>query len=643
MLRTRPPPLARPSAPRTRGLRGPARLVVNGAAKKKKLTPRERDAAPPALEVHDNPQPAWLPRTRISHGGGANESNVVAVPRRTFSNADADEPIYAVVGGHPEMALARANSREKISRETLRALDLDDRRRERPLRPVLPDVSVFAPEGTRRDVFDPTTNARLGSIHVAAWPHVDAAVTRAKKVQAKWAKVPGDERVRIVLAIADAIAKNATHLGNLLTLEVGKVPSESLGELEEIAEVAAAIGERADECGGPLPHPVRRYESRDQTRKSLGWYGEERALPIGIVGKTTAFNFPYAPFAWGALPALATGNGVVWKPHPKATMCAMALTKVIDDVLRTNGGFSGLVTCIDAGDDETLTRRMWRDGRFAMWECTSGEAMGEALLESLASEGASRLGVRTLLELGGNNAAVVHADADVAQAVESVLFGATGTAGQRCTSTRVAYVHDDVYNYFERLLVAGYKQELRIGDPFTPGVNVGPVFHADAVERFKRGVDGCIEEGSILVCGGRALGGNFVEPTLFRAPGFNHPPTATELFSPVLHLVRYRDDQLRDVVNDINRGGHGLSAGVFTGDEDVFETVATGVKVGIANLNYGTSGAEAGENFGGEGRTGGGRQMGPNMFRTYTRFVNTMRAPLGGEVVHAQGVSQKKR
>ena len=307
MLRTRPPQLARPSAPRTRGLRGPARLVVNGAAKKKKLTPR----APPALEVHDNPQPAWLPRTRISHGGGANESNVVAVPRRTF-NADTDEPIYAVVGGHPEMALARAFSRETISRETLRALDLDDRRRERPLRPVLPDVSVFAPEGARRDVFDPTTNARLGSIHVAAWPHVDAAIKSAKEVQARWASVPGDERVRIVLAVADAIAKNATHLGNLLTLEVGKTPSESLGELAEIAEVAAAIGERKDECGGSLAYPVRRYESRDQTRKSLGWYGEERALPIGIVGKTTAFNFPYAPFAWGALPALATGNGVVW-------------------------------------------------------------------------------------------------------------------------------------------------------------------------------------------------------------------------------------------------------------------------------------------------------------------------------------------
>lgn len=157
-----------------------------------------------------------------------------------------------------------------------------------------------------------------------------------------------------------------------------------------------------------------------------------------------------------------------------------------------------------------------------------------------------------------------------------------------------------------------------------------------------QGVDGCVREGSILVCGGRALGGNFVEPTLFRAPGFNHPPTATELFSPVLHLVRYRDDQLGDVVNDINRGGHGLSAGVFTGDEDVFQRLVSTLRVGILNLNYGTSGAEAGENFGGEGRTGGGRQMGPNMFRTYTRFVNTMRAPLGGEVVHAQGVSQKK-
>ena len=299
-----PAPLARPSAPRTRGLRGPARLVVNGAAKKKKLTPRERDAAPPALEVHDNPQPAWLPRTRISHGGGANESNVVAVPRRTF-NADTDEPIYAVVGGHPEMALALAFSRETISRETLRALDLDDRRRERPLRPVLPDVSVFAPEGTRRDVFDPTTNARLGSIHVAAWPHVDAAIKERKRSRRDGPR-PRDERVRIVLAVADAIAKNATHLGNLLTLEVGKTPSESLGELAEIAEVARHRRRKTNAAVPRIPFA----DTNPATKRENRWGG-------------TARNAPYPSASSGRRPRSTSrtrrSRGARFRRWPRAT------------------------------------------------------------------------------------------------------------------------------------------------------------------------------------------------------------------------------------------------------------------------------------------------------------------------------------
>lgn len=184
-----------------------------------------------------------------------------------------------------------------------------------------------------------------------------------------------------------------------------------------------------------------------------------------------------------------------------------------------------LTFAFDAGYDDALVRKVWNDPRVAMWEATGGEDMGVALLRALAlgDDAAAALGTRTLLELGGNNAAIVHGDADVSQAVESVLFGATGTAGQRCTTTRVVYVHEDVYDDVEDQLVRGYETEVRVGDPLMKGVNVGPVFHAAAVARFKRGVARALDAGSELLVGGEVLGGNFVAPTLLRAPNFNHP------------------------------------------------------------------------------------------------------------------------
>jgi len=182
------------------------------------------------------------------------------------------------------------------------------------------------------------------------------------------------------------------------------------------------VQERAAECGGAAPHVTRRYESKDATRRALGWFGEERALPLGIVGKVTAFNFPYAVFGWGALPALAAGNGVIWKPHPNAALTAMAMARTVDAALARRG-FSGLVCCVDVAD-HAVTRRMWADPRVGVWEATGGEEMGVALLHTVAD---ARM-TRTVLELSGNNAVVVAADADVAQAVESCLFGTTGTA-----------------------------------------------------------------------------------------------------------------------------------------------------------------------------------------------------------------------
>ena len=275
MLRTRPPPLSRPSAPRTRGLRGPARLVVNGAAKKKKPPPLERDAAPPALEVHDNPQPVAAEDSDI-HGGGAGESNVVAVPAAPFP-APTPTSRSSRWWAATRMALARANSRKKMSRETLLRRP---RRppRERPLRGPPRRLRIRPRRHEARRVRSHHERPPRFHPRRRLAPRRRRDKKSEKKVQAKWAKVPGDERVRIVLAVADAIAKNATLLGNLLTLEVGKTPSESLGELAEIAEVAAAIGERADECGGRLPL-IPFAGTSPATKRENRWGGTARNAP----------------------------------------------------------------------------------------------------------------------------------------------------------------------------------------------------------------------------------------------------------------------------------------------------------------------------------------------------------------------------
>ena len=292
----------------------------------------------------------------------ANQSNVVAAVWRRRSTDEDDVEVddatttpsfYTMIGGHPENALARAPHRLEVTRTTIRELGLKE-----VLPPVWPPVSVFASDGPTRDVHDPTTRERLALIRSAKWAHVDAALTRAKKAQRRWATLSARTRVGIVREIDDEIKMRSQHLANLLVLEVGKVPSEASGEIVEIHEVVQAIVERVEECGGDAPYPVRQYASRDPRRAAMGWTGQERRLPLGVVGKITAFNFPYAPFAWGALPALAAGNAVVWKPHPHAVLTGMALARCVDDVLARHG-FSGLVAAFDAGADDELVRKTW--------------------------------------------------------------------------------------------------------------------------------------------------------------------------------------------------------------------------------------------------------------------------------------------
>jgi acyl-CoA reductase-like NAD-dependent aldehyde dehydrogenase len=284
--------------------------------------------------------------------------------------------------------------------------------------------------------------------------------------------------------------------------------------------------------------------------------------------------------------------------------------------------------------DFSLTERLWLDKRISMWEATGSESMGKALTSKVGPSFR-----RMLLELGGNNAVIIHKDANFSNAIESCLFSSSGTAGQRCTSTRMIFVHQDLHKKFIQELALGYKNKLNIGDPFQAGVNVGPVHHRRQVKHFLEGVQHYLKQGSELLVGGKAISANFVEPTVFLAPTLHYDPLLEERFSPIVHVIKYGEDQLDDVIDEINRSGYGLSGGVFTNDKMVFEKCAQEIKVGILNQNYGSSGAEAGENFGGEGRTGNCRMLGPLVFNYYTRYINSMRAPFDSEIVHAQGVT----
>eukprot|EP00736_Rhodelphis_marinus_P001195 Rmarinus@m.19108 len=481
---------------------------------------------------------------------------------------------------------------------------------------------------------DPTTGKCIAKMQNATWDQVDATLSNARSIQKKWAALSSSKRVEIVMEMNAALSAKVEELGRLETLEVGKIPTESRGELIEVFDVADVIKARSGELGGDRPYYCRDYESGDPKRRALGWKGQCRELPIGVLGKMTAFNFPYAVFGWGALPALCAGNAVTLKPHPAASLTSFAMVKIMADVASKHG-FDGLVS-VTVMSDFDHTQKLWSDERIDMWEVTGSVMMGQAFMKFVGPSFR-----RTVLELGGNNAVIVHKDADPAQAVESCLFGCSGTAGQRCTTTRVMYVHDALYDKFIADLKEGYLTKLRIGDPLADGVNVGPVHHTRQVEQYKKAIDMYKKAGSELIVGGKVIDGNFVEPTVFAAPAVGYEAIKEEQFVPIAHVLRYTDAEVDKVLAEINGTGYGLSGGIFTGDNEFFEKCVTTIRVGILNQNYGSSGAEAGENFGGEGKTGNARMMGPMLFTRYTRPINSMRAPCGGEVVHAQGVEVK--
>jgi aldehyde dehydrogenase (NAD+) len=425
-----------------------------------------------------------------------------------------------------------------------------------------------------------------------------------------------------VRLLGEELRKHKADLGTLVSLENGKILAEGLGEVQEMIDIADfALGQSR------MLYGLSMHSERPRHRMSEQWH------PLGVVGIISAFNFPVAVWAWNALLGAICGNACVWKPSHKTPLSALAVQQVCNRVMKAAGLPAVFQIFIDGGTG--LATRFVEDRRVALISFTGSTEVGRRVGERVAA----RLG-KSLLELGGNNAVIVDETANLDLAVPSIVFGAVGTAGQRCTSTRRVLAHKAIAAELEKRLIHAYKQ-VRIGDPLEPGTLMGPLIDAKAVAGYQAAIAAAQAAGGELLCGGKAIKGegNFVEPAIVRARN-EWPIVQTETFAPVLYLIQV--DSLAAAIAAQNASAHGLSSAIFTDRLQSAEAFlsAAGSDCGIANVNLGTSGAEIGGAFGGEKDTGGGRESGSDAWKAYmrrqTNTVNWSR-----ELPLAQGIEFK--
>ena len=459
------------------------------------------------------------------------------------------------------------------------------------------------------EVRNPASGAQIARVRGAAQADYDRVMARAVEAAAAWRAVPAPKRGEAVRKFGEALRRHKEDLGALVTLENGKIRAEGLGEVQEMIDIADfAVGQSR------MLYGLTMHSERPVHRMYEQWH------PLGVVGVISAFNFPVAVWAWNALLAAICGNGTVWKPSPKTPLTALAVQKICDAVVAAEGLPPIFQLFIDAGTQ--LAMRFVDDPRVALVSFTGSTAVGRKVGERVAA----RLG-KSLLELGGNNAIIVDEAADLSLAVPSIVFGAVGTAGQRCTSTRRVLVHESRAGELERRLLAAYRQ-VRIGDPMDGATLMGPLIDGNAVEQFRKAVAAARAAGGDVLCGGDVLErpGHFVTPAIVRARN-EWPIVQQETFAPILYLIRFRT--LDEAIGLQNASAHGLSSAIFTDSLQNAERFlsATGSDCGIANVNIGTSGAEIGGAFGGEKDTGGGRESGSDAWKAYMRRqTNTINA-----------------
>jgi aldehyde dehydrogenase (NAD+) len=465
---------------------------------------------------------------------------------------------------------------------------------------------------------NPSTGNPIARVMQASAADYDDAVDAATRTFERWRLVPAPRRAELVRAIADALRAKKRALGALVSLETGKIRAEGEGEVQEMIDIADfAVGLSRQLCGATM------HSERAAHRLYEQWH------PLGPIGVITAFNFPAAVWSWNALLAAVCGDSVVWKPSELAPLTAVAVTRIVRQACE-HAGHPPIFTLVTGGAD--VGARIAADARLPLVSATGSCRMGRAVGEAVAH----RLG-RSLLELGGNNAVIVLDDADLEMAVRAIVFGAVGTAGQRCTSTRRVLVQRGVAAQLTRRLVEAYGR-IRIGDPLDEGTLLGPLIDERAVNAMMAALQAARDQGGRVLCGGERVArpGFFVTPAIVQAPA-TIPIMQEETFAPVLYVVEA--DSLEQAISLQNGVRQGLSSAIFTRDLRASEAflAATGSDCGIANVNLGTSGAEIGGAFGGEKETGGGRESGSDAWKAYMRR-QTVTINHGTELPLAQGI-----
>ena len=467
--------------------------------------------------------------------------------------------------------------------------------------------------------FNPATGELIGSVYSANNDDYEKLVSKAQTIFKQWRKTPAPQRGEAVRIVGNALRKHKDALGSLVAAEMGKIKSEGDGEVQEMIDMAdLAVGQSRQLYGYTM------HSERPGHRMYEQWH------PLGVVGVISAFNFPVAVWAWNAFVAAICGNISIWKPSPKVPLCSIAVQNICNKALE-EAGFPPIFLLFNDGSNE-LAQKFVDDKRINLISFTGSCHIGKMVGVQVAK----RMG-RSLLELGGNNALIVDKSADLNIAIPGIVFGSVGTAGQRCTTTRRLFLHEDIADEVIDKLIKGY-QQVKIGNPLDSDTLMGPLIDQPSVQMFLDAVAKAKASGGEILAGGTKVegAGNFVTPCIIRAQA-DWQIVRDETFAPILYVMTFSDiEQVIEQQNDVVQG---LSSALFTNDvrnEEKFLS-AHGSDCGIANINIGTSGAEIGGAFGGEKETGGGREAGSDSWKAYMRRqTNTIN--YSTELPLAQGI-----
>jgi aldehyde dehydrogenase (NAD+) len=473
--------------------------------------------------------------------------------------------------------------------------------------------------GPKIDSFNPATGERIASIRTASQDEYEEIVGSAKEAFHLWRAMPAPHRGEAVRLCAEALRRHKDALGSLVSLEMGKIKAEGDGEVQEMIDIADfAVGQSRMLYGRTM------HSERPGHRMYEQWH------PLGVVGIISAFNFPVAVWSWNAFIAAVCGDVCIWKPSPKTPLCALAVQKICNEAL-TGHDYPPIFNVFVEGD-VAMAEAFVDDPRVDLVSFTGSTPVGRRVGERVAA----RMG-RSLLELGGNNAIIVDEKANLELAVPAIVFGAVGTAGQRCTTTRRVLVHEKLFDELAHRLNHAY-QQVKVGNPLDAATLMGPLIDGAAVLRYEAAIEKVIVRGGRVLTGGHVIEGkgHFVQPTIVKASN-EWDVVQEETFAPILYLIPYHHFDEAVALNNAVR--QGLSSAIFTDDLQAAERFlsATGSDCGIANVNIGTSGAEIGGAFGGEKDTGGGREAGSDAWKAYMRRqTNTIN--FSHELPLAQGI-----